>query len=59
MQGFGASYRPSKTLSLDVGYTHIFFDDSPINQASTTDGTLKGKFESSADMLGVQLNWQF
>lgn len=57
--GFGASYRPSKSLSLDVGYTHIFFDDSPINQSSTTDGTLKGKFESSADILGVQLNWQF
>jgi len=57
--GFGASYRPSKSLNIDVGYTHVFIDDSSINQSSSTDGTLTGKFESSIDVLGVQVTWQF
>jgi long-chain fatty acid transport protein len=57
--GVGASWRPSKSLSLDVGYTHVFADDTPINQSSPTEGTLKGKFESAVDIVGVQVNWQF
>lgn len=57
--GFGASYRPSKSLSFDIGYTHVFSEDSPINQTGSTGDTLTGEFESAVDVLGVQLNWQF
>ncbi|WGV24759.1 OmpP1/FadL family transporter [Halotia branconii] len=57
--GIGASYQPSKSLSFDVGYTHVFAEDSPINQSGSTTGTLKGKFASEVDIIGVQLNWQF
>ncbi|MBW4684502.1 MAG: outer membrane protein transport protein [Komarekiella atlantica HA4396-MV6] len=57
--GLGASYRPSKSLNIDVGYTHVFIDDSFINQSSSTDGTLTGKFSGSVDVFGVQVTWQF
>ncbi len=57
--GVGASYRPSRMLSLDVGYTHVFSGDNSINQSSVTDGTLKGKFNSHVDVVGVQLNYKF
>ncbi|MBU7586747.1 MAG: outer membrane protein transport protein [Nostoc sp. TH1S01] len=57
--GVGASYRPSKSFSLDVAYSHVFSEDSPINQSSTTTGTVRGEFESSVDVVGLQLNWQF
>ena len=57
--GFGASYRPSKSLNIDFGYTHVFIADSFINQSSSTDGTLTGKFEGSVDVVGLQVNWQF
>ncbi|RCJ23857.1 aromatic hydrocarbon degradation protein [Nostoc minutum NIES-26] len=57
--GFGASYRPSKSFSFDIGYTHVFSDDSSINESNSTRNTLKGEFESEVDIVGVQLNWQF
>jgi long-chain fatty acid transport protein len=57
--GIGASYKTSDSLSVDVGYIHVFANDSSINESSTTDGTLKGKFSNDVDVLGVQLNWQF
>ncbi|BAY07826.1 OmpP1/FadL family transporter [Calothrix sp. NIES-2098] len=57
--GFGATYKPSKSFNVDIGYTHVFSDDSSINQSSTTAGTLTGKFASEVDVIGLQLNWQF
>lgn len=55
----GTSFQASNSLSFDVGYAHLFVDDGEINQASTTNGTLKGRFESHVDVVGVQLNWKF
>ncbi|MCC5647411.1 OmpP1/FadL family transporter [Nostoc sp. CHAB 5824] len=57
--GFGASYRPSKSFNFDIGYTHVFVNDSYINQSSTTAGTLKGNFEGGVDIVGLQVSWQF
>ncbi|OUL19295.1 outer membrane protein transport protein [Nostoc sp. 106C] len=57
--GFGASYKPSKSFNVDIGYSHVFSDDSLINQSSTTAGTLTGKFASEVDIIGLQVNWQF
>ncbi|WP_146034028.1 outer membrane protein transport protein [Nostoc cycadae] len=57
--GIGAIYRPSQSFSLDLAYSHVFAEDSPINQSSTTTGTVRGEFESSVDVVGLQLNWQF
>lgn len=57
--GFGASYRPSKSFNFDIGYTHVFVNDSDINQSSSTAGTLKGTFEGGVDIVGLQVSWQF
>ncbi|BAZ49262.1 putative toluene transport protein [Nostoc sp. NIES-4103] len=57
--GFGASYRPSKSFSFDIGYTHVFSENSSINETSSTGDTLRGELESEVDVIGVQLNWQF
>jgi long-chain fatty acid transport protein len=55
----GASLKVSDSLSFDFGYSHIFVDDASINLASTTQGTLKGKFDSQINIFGAQLNWRF
>lgn len=55
----GASYRPSPSLSLDIGYAHLFVKDAPINQSGLTEGTLKGEFSGGVDIVGIQVNWRF
>lgn len=65
----GASYRPIKNLSLDVGYAHLFFQDASlvntISLPTNTPGvvvtdTLRGDYNgSSADIVGVQFSWSF
>ena len=64
----GASYRPNRNLSLDVGYAHLFFQDATLVNTITlahtptlvvTD-TLQGNYNSSsADIVGVQFSWSF
>lgn len=66
----GFNYKPSKTFNLDVGYAHVFFDDSTINQLDTSlpppnndenfgRGNLVGEFDVSADILSLQAQWTF
>lgn len=56
---FGASYRHSDRLHFDVGYAHLFIDDTPINNTNATNATLVGEYESSVDILSAQVRWQF
>ena len=35
----GASYTLSETMAVDIAYTHIFFDDAPIVQHTTSPGS--------------------
>lgn len=56
----GFNYAFSETLSMDLGYTHLFVDDTTIdNVDSQTDHQVVGEFESSVDIVGVQANWRF
>lgn len=57
--GFG--YKMSNTSSVDVGYTHIFFDDIAINNSGTSSfgHTLTGTYDASADIFSAQFNWKF
>lgn len=55
----GASFTPSESLSFDVGYAHLFVDDTSIDLESRTDGNLRGNFDNQVDILGVQLTWRF
>lgn len=60
---FGARYAVSKQTSVDFGYAHIFFDDAPtarqVLSGSTLLQTIKGDFDTSADLLSIQLNHKF
>lgn len=60
----GAGWQPSRKVSLDLGYTHIFFDDAPINLArgqpgNAARGDLSANAEGGVDILALQLRWAF
>jgi long-chain fatty acid transport protein len=64
---FGAKYNVSKTTSVDVGYSHIFFADAKTERAvttgypntETTRQTIRGDFKTSVDILSMQVNFGF
>lgn len=59
---FGASYSPTKQLTIDAGYSHLWVEDAKIDEdyaLLTSIGTLKGDFDSSVDILSVQATWKF
>lgn len=55
----GYGYQTSETLGFDIGYTHLFIDDTSINNTQTGKGTLTGSYEQSVDILSTQFNWKF
>jgi long-chain fatty acid transport protein len=63
----GASYAVSKSLSLDIGYTHIWVKDSAVQLTTTasqldpnfTRGNLNGNFAMSANVLAVGARFSF
>lgn len=56
---FGASYRVSDRLSADIGYAHLFVDDTPIRRTGSTGSVLIGTYESDADIVSLQVNYIF
>lgn len=60
----GAGYMVSQTLSVDVGYSHLFVDDAESDHAyessvPTLRHTLKGEYKAAVDIFSAQLNWKF
>ncbi|MEJ2480463.1 MAG: outer membrane protein transport protein, partial [Acidihalobacter sp.] len=57
----GLGYHVSKKSTVDVGYTHIWFNKVKID--NTTEGTYKntltGSYTGSVDILGVQYSYRF
>lgn len=56
----GFNYKLTKDTSIDVGYSHVFFDDAAINRARNTAPTglavpFAGIVDQSADILAVGL----
>ena len=56
---FGFGYKTSDSMSIDVGYSHVFIKDGPINNTDAFGHTLTGNYEASADILSAQVNWKF
>ena len=56
---FGANYRYSPALSVDVGYAHLFVDDTPIDVSTTTAGALVGTYDADVNIFSAQANWAF
>ena len=57
----GVGYRVNPRLRLDVSYAHLFVPDTTIRQPATPParGSLVGSFDSSVDILAVQLTLDF
>ena len=57
----GLGYEPSKSWSFDVGYSHLFVDDTDINNSSraSSGATLIGTYEASVDILSAGVNFNF
>lgn len=56
----GANYAFSDAVSMDVGYAHLFVDDSHIDNLDEQTGhRMVGSFDANVDILGVQANWRF
>jgi len=60
---FGASYSPTKQLTIDVGYSHLWVEDAKINEEFTiipaATGELNGEFDADVDILSMQATWKF
>ncbi len=56
----GGNYQLAKGLSMDVGYSHLFMDDTPIDHTSEDNGyAVRGVYEAGVDILSAQVNWSF
>ncbi len=61
---FGFGYQIDEQLSFDLGYAHLFVDDSDSDHAfessvPTLEHNLKGEYSARVDILSLQLNWQY
>jgi long-chain fatty acid transport protein len=60
----GTTYNINPSFIVDFGYSHLFVDDTPINNTleSTTcclPATLNGTYESSVDIVSAGLRWNY
>ena len=55
----GAGYQLANGIELDASYSHLFIKDAGINNDSGSGTTLKGEYESSADILSVQATYRY
>lgn len=60
----GGGYKLSPNSSIDVAYTHIFFEGSTLNKATESTipavrDNLKGNYDNYADILSAQYTYSF
>lgn len=55
----GASYRVLDRLSADIGYAHLFIDDTRIFRSGASGSVIDGVYESDVDIFSVQVNYTF
>ncbi|PHS26556.1 MAG: long-chain fatty acid transporter [Methylophaga sp.] len=55
----GTSYQYSDHITIDAAYTHIFVSDPSINDHTDQGYILSGDYDTSVDILGVQMRWLF
>jgi len=60
----GLTYLFNPNMSFDVGYSHLFIKDAPINNTlessvPTLNATATGEYKASVDILSAQFNWYY
>lgn len=57
---FGISHRISSAGTIDVGYLHVFVDDSDLDKVGESDGSrLRGSYDATVDVISLQYTHQF
>ena len=56
---FGAGYKVNKKMDLDIGYSHLFLKEGPIDNPGETGYAVRGLYDSSVDILSAQVNFKF
>lgn len=56
---FGAGYKMNKKISLDIGYSHLFLDETPIDNPGESGYSVKGLYKSHVDIVSAQVNYRF
>ena len=60
---FGLDWKPVQWASLDLGYSHIWVDDTKVDlngtELSAPSGSLKAKYESSIDVATIGLTFHY
>jgi len=61
---FGGTYIINSEFTIDVGYSHLFIDDTKIDNTfessqAALNSTLTGTYEASVDILSAQLRWNY
>ena len=55
----GASYRILPRVTVDVGYAHLFVDDSTIRELSSTGSVLSGSYSGHVDIVSLGTRMAF
>lgn len=55
----GAGYKYSESLSVDIGYTRLFLNESYSGENLKTMDALFGKYGTEMDLIGANLRWHF
>ena len=58
----GLNHQFNKQTSIDVGYSHLFFDKASTDRANSNPSlsqVVRGSFDTAADILSVQLNHHY
>lgn len=56
---FGASYKYSDQITIDMGLTHLWVDDAKIDHTATTFSRLVGHHENTGNILGISGQYRF
>ncbi len=54
---FGAGWHLSERFHVDVGYAHLFVDDTAIDHVDDNGYAIRGVYEAAVDIVSAQLNW--
>jgi long-chain fatty acid transport protein len=56
---FGVGLPVNETIWLDLGYAHLFVDDTPIDHTDANGYALRGIYEADVDILSIQATMKF
>jgi len=60
----GAQYQLDKNMTIDIGYSHLFVDNTKVNNTFESsvpalNATLSGSYNAEVDILSAQLSWKY